>query len=222
MKNPLTLRLLCLLVFMSHHLCTTAQNRFGIDFDAGMALPTAKAVNSIFYTGGNLSLGFKMAVLPNKRLWIKPTGGAKFYVKQTTSDNTVSETFRTWKAGIELQYKAGGSRKFSLYPLIRIDHNWCSNYLSKTYAYDPATNSQTIAISDNFLSGHGYSFDAGMMIVRSPGWYLKIDYEYFNPTLKVNTQFINDMQAEGFAVPSATKYNCSTLNIGLGINLNFK
>ena len=61
-----------------------------------------------------------------------------------------------------------------------------------------------------------------MMIVRSPCWYLKIDYEYFNPTLKVNTQFINDLGAEGITAPSAVKYNCSTLNIGVGINLNFK
>jgi len=222
MKNPFRLRLPCLIFFLSFHLLTHAQGRFGIEFGMGLAVPTSKDINKAFYAGGDVSLGFKAAVLPSKRLWIMPCGGTKIYVKNAGSDNSVTETFRTWKAGVELQYKTAEHKKYAFFPLLRVDQNWCSNFFSKTYDYNAATNTQTIAQSDNYLSGNGLSFDAGIMIVRSSLWFLKIDYEYFKPSLNVNNDLKNELLAEGFAIPAATKLNCSSLNIGVGVNFNFK
>jgi len=81
MKNPFPLRLpgLCLLVFS--HLVSQAQSRYGIDLDGGLVVPTSAQFNKVFYTGGELSLGFKVAALPGKRLWIVPNGGFKMYIK---------------------------------------------------------------------------------------------------------------------------------------------
>jgi len=201
---------------------TAQPEKFGIDFDLGLTIPSAKDVSNVFYTGGNISLGFKMAVLNSKKLWIKPVGGIKLYSKKAGDEKGVQETFRTVKAGIELQYRVAERKKYSFYPVLRVDHNWCSNYFSKTYDYDFSTNSQTIAVSDKFLKGTGYSFDAGIMIVRAPVFYLKIDYEYFKPSLNVHPDFIREALAAGIAVPASTPFNCSTVNIGVGVNLNFK
>jgi len=60
------------------------------------------------------------------------------------------------------------------------------------------------------------------MIVRSSLWFLRIDYEYFNPSLKLNSDLKNQLQADGFAVPATTRINCSSVNIGLGLTFNFK
>ena len=221
MKNRFSSRLLCLFLLVFPHLWSHAQSRYAIDFDAGSALPTSKDLNKVFYAGGNMSLGFKMAVLPSRKLWIRPYGGMKVFIKDVSSDNQVTETFRAWKAGLELQYKAAEHRKYAFFPLLRVDHNWCSNYFSKFYPYDQATNTQTIGVTDNYLSAHAFAFDAGVMIVRSSRFYLKIDYEYFDPSLKVNPQVRDELLAEGTAIPSAIKLNCSTLNVGVGINFNF-
>jgi len=229
MKKPFLQKILYLFPLLAIHVSSIAQkkttalkpDRFGFDLSFGVAVPTSKAVNDVFYTGLDASLGFKIAVLNSKKLWIKPLGGTKLYSKKAGSDNAVREAFRTWKAGIELQYRAADVKKFSFYPLLRADYNWCSNYFSKTYDYDITTNSQTIAISDNYLKGTGYSFDAGIMITRKT-LYLKIDYEYSKPTLNVHPDFIKAARDLGIIVPASTKLNCSSLNIGLGINFNFK
>ena len=222
MKNPFTLRLVCLCLLVSSHLFSHAQSRFGIDLDGGLVVPTSAQFNKVFYTGGELSLGFKVAALPGKRLWIVPNGGFKMYIKGAGSDNNVTETFMTGKAGLEFQYKAAERRKWAFFPVVRIDYNWCSNYFSKTYGYDPTTNTTTVAETDSYLSGHDIAYDAGIMLVRSSLWYLRIDYEYFNPSLKVNSDIKSQLQADGYAVPATTKINCSSVNIGLGFTINFK
>ena len=222
MKNPFPFRLICLCLLVFPHLLSQAQSRFGIDLGGGLVVPTSAQLNKVFYTGGEMALGFKMAVLPSKRLWIVPGGGFEMYQKGAGSDNSVTETFLTGKAGLEFQYKAAEHRKWAFFPLVRIDYNWCSNFFSKTYGYDPTTNTTTIAETDSYLSGHDLSYDAGIMIVRSSFWFLRIDYEYFNPSLKVNSDLNNQLLADGFAVPATTKINCSSVNIGLGLTLNFK
>lgn len=222
MKNPFPLRLLCLCLLVFPHLLSQAQSRFGIDLGGGLVVPTSAQLNKVFYTGGEMSLGFKVAVLPSKRLWIVPNGGFKMYMKGAGSDNNVTETFLTGKTGLEFQYKAAEHRKWAFFPLVRIDYNWCSNFFSKTYGYDPTTNTTTTAETDSYLSGHDLSYDAGIMIVRSSLWFLRIDYEYFNPSLKVNSDLKNQLQADGFAVPATTRINCSSVNIGLGFTFNFK
>lgn len=223
MKNPFPPRLpgLCLFVFLVLlDLRSSAQSKFGIDLDAGVSVPTSKELSEAFYTGGNIDLGFRMAVLPSRKLWIMPTGGITLYMKNDGDD--VIETFSIVKAGLELQYKVLEHRKFAFFPLVRVNHNWCSNYFSKSYPYDPNTTIQTVAVTDDYLSGHGYSYGAGIKIVRSSLFYLKLNYDYFDPSLKVNSQLKGELQAEGMAIPDAVKLNCSSLSIGLGINLNFK
>jgi hypothetical protein len=223
MKNPFPLRLLCLCLLVFPHLLSQAQSRFGIDVGGGLVVPTSTQFNTVFYTGGEMSLGFKVAVLPSKKkLWIVPNGGFKMYMKGAGSDNSVTETFLTGKAGLEFQYKATEHRKWAFFPLVRVDYNWCSNYFSKTYGYDPTTNTTTIAKTDSYLSGHDLSYDAGIMIVRSLLWFLRVDYEYFNPSLKINSDLKNQLQADGFVVPATTRINCSSVNIGLGLTFNFK
>ena len=221
MKTPFPLRLLCRCLLVFPHLLSRAQSRFGIDFDGSLVVPTSAQFNKVFYTGGEMSLGFKVAALPGKRLWIVPTGGFKMYIKGAGSDNSVTETFLTGKAGLELQYRAAGHRKWAFFPLVRIDYNWCSNFFSKTYGYDPTTNTTTVAETDSYLSGHDLAYDAGIMIVRSV-WFLRIDYEYFNPSLKVNSDLKDQLLADGFAVPATTRINCSSVNIGLGFTINFQ
>lgn len=222
MKNPFSLRLpcLCLLVFLQ--LFCQAQSRFGIDLGGGVVIPTSAQLNKVFYTGGEMSLGFKVAVLPSKRLWIVPNGGFKMYLKKTNIDKDVTETFMTGRGGLEFQYKASEHRKWAFFPLVRVDYNGCSNFFSKSYGYDPATNTTTTAKTDSYLSGHDLSYDAGILFVRSSQWFLRIDYEYFNPSLKVNNDLRSQLQADGFAVPATSKLNCSSLNIGVGITFNFK
>lgn len=222
MKNTLLLRLLCLCLLVFSHLLSLAQSQSGIDFGGGLVVPTSTQFNKVFYTGGEMSLGFKVAALRSKRLWIVPNGGFKMYLKGAGSGNSVTETFLTGKAGLEFQYKAAEHRKWAFLPLMRIDYNWCSNYFSKSYGYDPTTNTTTIAETDSYLSGHDLAYDAGIMIVRSSLWFLRIDYEYFDPSLKVNSDLKNQLLADGFVVPTTTRINCSSVNIGLGFTFNFK
>jgi hypothetical protein len=68
MKNPFPLRLLCLCLLVFPHLLSPAQNQFGIDLGGGLVVPTSAQLNKVFYTGGEMSLGFKVSVLPSKRL----------------------------------------------------------------------------------------------------------------------------------------------------------
>jgi hypothetical protein len=221
MKNPFASRLLCLFLLVFLHLWSHAQSRYAIDLDGGLAVPVSPNLNKAFYTGGNLSLGFKMALLPSKKLWIRPYGAAKMYVKSAGNDG-VQESFITRKAGLELQYKVAEHKKYAFFSLLGVDYNWSSNYFSKELFHDPYTNTDTVGVTPNYLSGHAFAFDAGIMIVRSSRFYLKIDYEYYDPSLKVNAQLRDELLAEGTAIPSAIKLNCSTLNVGVGINFNFK
>jgi len=228
MKKPFIRQVLYLLPLLTIHFSSIAQpaspsqkERFGFDLDLGLARPTDKALNGVFYTGLSGGIGVKMAVLTNKKLWIKAAGGTKLYSKKAGDEDGMREAFRTWKAGIELQYEITGPKNFSFYPLLRIDHNWSSNYFSKTYDYDISANSRTIAISDKYLKGTGYSYAAGLMIVRCPV-YLKLEYEYYKPDLNVHPDFIKAALDEGIIVPSVAPLNCSAVSIALGINLNFK
>ena len=220
MKNPFPLRLLCLCFLVFPHLLSHAQSRFGLECGGDLVLPTSKQLNKVFYTGFDMYFGFKVAVVPDK-FWVVPDVGYKGYMKNTTSDG-VRETFETVKAGLQFQYKMAEHRKWAFYPVVRIDYNWSSNYFSKDLGYDPNTNISTIGVTDNYLSGHDLSYDAGIKIMRSNLWYIKVDYEYYNPSLKVNSDVNSQLEAEGYTMPAKSKLNCSSVNIGLGINFDFK
>lgn len=195
------------------------QWRFAVDMDAGFASPANAELSDVFKGGLNTSIGIKTAFLKNK-LWLRPLGGLKYYFKDVNMGETRREAFRTWKAGVELQYKAFTIKKFSFFPIIRADQNWSSSQFTKLT--DEKTTSTAIQTIDKVLTGSGFSFDAGIMVVRSGDLYVKLDYEYYKPDLKVNPELVREMLADGYLMPDHKVYNCSSINLSVGVNLNFK
>jgi hypothetical protein len=196
------------------------RDRIAIDADAGVAYPFTTDIADIYTIGFNGSLGVKMAFL-KKKLWVRPVGGIKFYTKKAEMEESLQETFRNWKAGIEFQYQAAAFNKYALYPIFRIDNNWSANNFSKTSSKEPGTTARTVEVSDKVLSGNGVSFDIGLMLVRTRSLYLKLDYEYYKPTLKVNPDLVKELLVQGVAIESQKAFDCSTINLSIGVNLNF-
>jgi hypothetical protein len=190
--------------------------RYAIDLDAGYAYPINTQLSSVFTGGLDASLGFKIAVL-KKKLWVRPEGGYQFYTKKADIGESVQEVNQDWKAGLELQYKAYEVKKFSFLPLIRFDYNWFSNEFS-----GQINDSQIVPAGEKLLTGNTYSIAAGIMIVRSGSVYVKIDYDYFKPTLTVNPKLVNGMLAQGTIMADKQTMDLSTANIKIGFNLNFK
>jgi hypothetical protein len=194
--------------------------RYAIDFDAGYAYPINTQLSSAFTGGLDASLGFKVAFL-KKKLWVRPEGGIQYYTKKADIGESMQEVNRDWKAGVELQYKAYEVKKFSFFPVLRADYNWFSNQFSKQLN-DETTNSQIIATGENLLTANTYSIAAGIMVMRSGFMYVKIDYEYFKPTLTVNPNLVKAMLAQGFIMADKQTMDLSTANLKIGFNLNFK
>ena len=191
----------------------------------GVAIPTSKDINQVFYTGFDMSLGVKWATLPGKKLWVKPVVGMKMYTKNTDIDgDNVNETFIAVKTGLELQYPARQWRKYALYPLLRVDYNWYSNYFSRTYNESQIGTIRTydVAVSDKFLKGNGPAFDAGCMFLSKAHWYIRADYEYCKPSLTVYPDFVREAQEQGIYVPSTVRLDCSSINLTIGANFNFR
>ncbi|HEY8894225.1 MAG TPA: hypothetical protein VIM79_05405 [Niastella sp.] len=195
------------------------QWRIAIDADAGIASPNNAALSDIFKAGINGSLGIKTAFLNNK-LWVRPHGGLKYYFKNVEMGETRREAFRTWKAGIELQYNAYTLKKFSFYPILKVNQNWSSSQFTKLA--DDKANSTAVQTTANVLKGTGYSFGGGIMVVHSGDLYVKLDYEYYKPDLKVSPDLIREMLAAGYLMPDHKVYDCSSINLSIGVNLNFK
>jgi hypothetical protein len=196
------------------------QWRFAVDIDAGFASPANAELSDVFKGGLNVSVGFKTAFLKNK-LWLRPLGGLKYYWKDANLGENRREAFRTWKAGIELQYKAYTHKKYSFFPILRVDNNWSVNQFTKLS--DEITSAEPIyETSDKMLTGSGMSFDAGIMVVRSGDLYVKLDYEYYKPEMTVNPEQVKAMLAAGLIIQEKKVYNCSSINLSVGINLNFK
>ena len=195
--------------------------KVGLDIDMGGSVPTNGSISSVFSLGMNASIGPKFALSKKRNLWLKPVGGFLWYYKPSNagdgngSPNAVTEHFRTWKAGVEVQYVCYQLRKYSIEPLARIDYNWSANYYSETIAYDPGTNTNTVAKSENVLSGNGLSYDLGCRVRRGK-FYIKLDYEYYRPSLDVNKQIVSDAGAQGLIIPASQTFNFSSFNFGIG------
>lgn len=219
--------LVTVMAFSSLHAQTASSSlppRYGIDLDFGVAIPAGKDFKSIFYTGGNISMGFKFAALPTKTLWIKPVCDLSFYSKKADDVGSgVMERFDVVKAGLELQYKAATMNKFSLYPVLKGSYGWASNYFSKTGSTEQigTVTVQQISESDRYLKGGGMAYDAGLMLTRS-FWYLRADYSYFKPKLKVHPDIIKEMTDVGVNIANNYSPDCSTFNISFGVNFNFR
>lgn len=197
-------------------------NQFGITAELGLSVPSDKKINDVFNAGLNVAIGFKIPPFQKTRFSLKPVLGAKWYFKEIESTNSFTEHFRTWKAGLELQYSIFSNEHISLYPFVRIDHNWSANYYSKNYNYNPWTNTSSVAYSDKYLKGTGISYDAGCKIIFKNKWYLKADYEFYKPELRIDSKLIEASLADGYYVEAKQKLNFSSLNITAGININFK
>jgi hypothetical protein len=196
------------------------QWQYAITVDAGFASPNNRELSDIFKGGINASVGVKTAFLKNK-LWVRPLAGMKYYFKKVDMDETRREAFRTFKAGLELQYNLYTLKKFSFFPIIRVDNNWSASQFTKLTDNEKETTT-AIQTTDKVLTGSGISFDAGIMVVRSGDLYVKLDYEYYKPDLKVNPDLIREMLAAGYTMPDHKVYNCSSINLSVGVNLNFK
>jgi hypothetical protein len=195
------------------------QWRFAIDIDAGAASPNNRELSDVFKGGINASIGIKTAFLKNK-LWVRPLGGMKYYFKSINWGGTGREAFRTWKAGVELQYNAFAVKNFTFYPIFRFDNNWSSSQLTQMVADKDAT--VPFKTTHDVLTGSGYSFDAGIMVMHTRDLYVKLDYEYYKPDLKVNPEFVREMLEAGYRMPENKVFNCSSINLSVGVNLNFK
>ncbi|HEX6426277.1 MAG TPA: hypothetical protein VF008_01275 [Niastella sp.] len=196
------------------------QWQFALDIDAGFASPGNADLSDVFKGGLNASIGFKTAFLKNK-LWVKPLGGLKYYFKDANLGETRREAFRTWKAGVELQYKAYTLKKFSFFPILRADKNWSVNQFTKL-SDEKLETPAAFETTDKVLTGSGFSFDAGIMVVRSGGLYAKLDYEFYKPEMTVSPELVREMLAAGIIIQEKKVYNCSSINLSVGVNLNFK
>jgi len=195
------------------------QWRFAIDVDAGAASPNNAELSDVFKAGVNASLGVKTAFLNNK-LWVRPHAGLKYYFKNVELGENRREAFRTWKGGIELQYNAYTLKKFSFCPMLKVNQNLSSSQFTKLA--DDKTNSTAIQTTADVLKGTGISFGGGIMVVHSGDLYVKLDYEYYKPDLKVSPELIREMLAAGYLMPDHKVYDCSSINLSIGFNLNFK
>ncbi len=196
------------------------QWRFTVDIDAGFASPGNAELSDAFKGGFNASFGFKTAFLKNK-LWIRPLGGLKYYWKDANLGETRREAFRTWKVGAELQYNAYTYKKFSFFPILRVDNNWSVNNFTKL-SDEKLETPAAFETTDKVLTGTGISFDAGIMVVRSGDLYVKLDYEYYKPEMTVSPELVQEMLTNGIIIQEKKSYNFSSINLSVGVNLNFK
>lgn len=194
--------------------------RYIIDVDAGFASPANTELSDVFKGGINASVGIKTAFFDNK-LWVRPVGGLKYYFKKVELSESHREAFRTWKAGVELQYQVYTVGKFTISPILRADNNWSSSQFTKL-SDEKNPDIPAIQTTSKLLTGTGFSFDAGVMLVRTGDLYVKLDYEYYKPDLKVNPDYVSEMLAAGVIVPDHKVYDCSSINVSVGVNLNFK
>jgi hypothetical protein len=194
------------------------QWQYAITFDAGFASPNNRELSDVFKGGVNASVGFKTAFLKNK-LWVRPLAGLKYYFKNVDLGESRREAFSNWKAGVELQYNLFSLKKFSFYPIVRADQNWSSSQFTKLTDDKDASAVQT---TDKVLTGSGFSFDAGVMVVRAGDLYVRLDYEYYKPDLKVNPDLFRERLVAGYTMADHQVYNCSSINLSVGVNLNFK
>jgi hypothetical protein len=194
--------------------------RFIIDAEAGFASPANTELSDVFKGGLNASIGIKTAFFDNK-LWVRPVGGLKYYTKKVDLSEPHREAFRTWKAGVEFQYQVYSLGKFTISPILRADNNWSSSQFTRI-SDEKNENIPAIQTTGKLLTGTGFSFDAGVMLVRSGDLYVKLDYEYYKPDLKVNPDYVSEMLAAGIIVPANKVYDCSSINLSVGVNLNFK
>lgn len=197
------------------------RDMFAIDAEAGASRPMNTNLSQVFTAGADASLGLKLGLL-KKRLWLRPEGGIKFFThKATLNTQSVREMFRDWHAGVEVQYRIYDFRKLSFYPLVRVDQNWSSNYFSNV-TNDKTASSTAIQTSETFLKGTGNSYGGGVMVTYKGSLYVKAYYTYFQPVLNVHPDLIRDELTQGVIMPSTQKFDCSTVNLCIGFNLNFK
>lgn len=199
-----------------------SKKALGIDLDFGASLPTNNQINDVFHAGLASGLGLNIPPLQWNGLELKPVGGIKWYYKQVEEVNSVTEHFRTWKAGGELQYYLTDYKQVAFYPYLRVDHNWSANYYSETYNYDPWSNTSSTAYSDKYFKGTGLSYTAGIKAVFDDYWYVKLDYEYYKPTLDLNQQIIETAEWEGIYVAPSHQFNFNALSLSIGFDLNIR
>lgn len=189
------------------------QNLMSFEMDAGAALPMHRNVSEVFNVGLNINLGFAFNVMQEK-LYVKPYGGVNWYFKEIEDVNSVTEHMRTWKAGVETRYYYIKKEKWKLAPCLNINYNWSTNYYSSS-SYNPFSNQTTNSTSDSYLEGTGISIALGLR-VDIDNVYIKVDYEYFSPDVKVHQAILDEAASQGITVDPNPSLNLSSLNLTLG------
>lgn len=195
------------------------QDKILVEGDLGTAIPMHQNLKNVFDLGLDINVGFAINIL-SENIFLKPSGGVKWYFKQIEDVNSVTEHLRTWKAGLELRYYCLKKGKWKLAPYINVNHNWSSNYYSESHR-NPFTNQTSGATSDKYLKGSGLSFAVGSML-NYESIYLKINYEIFNPTLIVNQSIVDAAYGQGIIVEPKQTLNLSSLNITFGYTFKLK
>lgn len=212
------MRKIAFIVFFLVNFNSFSQRDILFEADLGAAIPTHKNLKNVFDLGFDFNAGFAINVLRSK-LYVKPIGGVKWYFKKIEDVNSVTEHLRTWKVGIEMRYYCLKKDGWMLAPYIRLDNNWSSNYYSAS-SYNPFTKQTSGDVSDNFLEGKGFSFAIGQLI-SFKNIYLKIDYEFFSPTMKVSQVILDDAYSQGIIIDPTSVYNLNSLDLTVGYTFGF-
>lgn len=198
----------------------TTEKYWGFDFGVGAAATLNGETREILPFGWTFSLGADIPLLQFDKLKLRPAGGLKWYSKEVAEESSVNENFRTIKAGLQAEYLAFSARKISLSPILRADYNWSRNYFSKT-SYNPWSDFATVSNSDYFLKGTGISADLGLKM-NIDNYYIQLHYEYYKPELDVNPAIVETAKEQGVLLPSTHTYQFSSLNLLVGMNINWK
>lgn len=219
MRIPCFLLLLCFMI-TSAAFTQTGEKTLGIDLGIGAASPIHSETRKTLALGWTASLGFNTSFLQFNKLTLRPVAGLKWYMKEIAEVNSVTEHFRSFKAGLQVEYAAFAEKNIRFSPIVRIDYNWSKNYFSKS-TYNPWSNFSTVTYSDYFLRGSAVSADLGLR-ANIGKYYVQVHYEHYQPELDVNPFFVEDAKHQGMIIPSSHKYNFSSVNLAVGFNLNWK
>ena len=188
------------------------------DVEVGAAVITSNQVKKVYGAGMKLLAGPKVALNASENLWLRVHGGFQWHFKEIEEENSITDHLRIWKAGTQLEYFFSTGR-VHLAAVAGLNYNWCANYFSATYAYNPWTNTSQTVTSDKFLKGTGLSADIGALVSFN-NFFIKTGYEYLNPLLTVNPEIVKSASNEGLIIPEEYRYNLSSLYFHVGYTVN--
>lgn len=219
MRRTGLMMMLCFMI-TSAAFTQTGGKYLGFDLGVGAASTIGSKTRDALAFGWTAALGINTSFLQFNKLSLRPVAGVKWYAKEIEEENAVTEHFRSFKAGLQVEYEAFASKHVRFSPITRVDYNWSKNYFSKT-SYNPWSDFTTVTNSEYYLRGSAVSADLGLRVYIDE-FYVQLHYEHYQPELDVNPSLIEDAKSQGMIIPSSHKYNFSSVNLTAGFNLNWK